>query len=119
MRGDDVQQQAMFSYLSPEVRVPQDHPLRPIRKMVNQALAKLSGEFPGYVFPGGSPFHRPRKAAVRLVAPGPFTIRSERDGPRDIAFDIGHQGVDHSPTPPGNGKTEWPDIIDGCADHLP
>ena len=45
MRGDDVQQEAMFSYLSPEARVPQDHPLRPIRKMVNQALAELSGEF--------------------------------------------------------------------------
>ena len=40
MRGDDVQQQAMFSYLSPEARVPHDHPLRPIRKMVNQALEK-------------------------------------------------------------------------------
>jgi hypothetical protein len=45
MRGDDVQQQAMFSYLSLEARVPQDHPLRPIRQMVNQALAELSGEF--------------------------------------------------------------------------
>lgn len=44
MRGDDVQQQAMFSYLSPEARVPQDHPFRPIRKMVNQALAELFGE---------------------------------------------------------------------------
>ena len=45
MRGDDVQQEAMFSYLSPEARVPQDHPLRPLRQMVNQALAELSGEF--------------------------------------------------------------------------
>ena len=33
MRGDDIQQGAMFSYLSPEQRVPADHPLRPIRKM--------------------------------------------------------------------------------------
>ena len=30
MRGDDVQQQGMFSYLSPEARVPQDHPLMPM-----------------------------------------------------------------------------------------
>ena len=45
MRGDDVQQESMFSYLSPEARVPRDHPLRPIRDMVNQALAELSGEF--------------------------------------------------------------------------
>ncbi len=26
MRGDDPQQAAMFSYISPEERVPQDHP---------------------------------------------------------------------------------------------
>ena len=42
MRGDDVQQEAMFGYLSPQVRVPQDHPLRPIMKMVNQALAEVT-----------------------------------------------------------------------------
>ena len=28
MRGDDIHQDAMFSYLSPEARVPKDHPLR-------------------------------------------------------------------------------------------
>jgi hypothetical protein len=45
MRGEDVQQEARFSYLSPEARVPQDHPLGPIRNMVNQALAELIGKF--------------------------------------------------------------------------
>ena len=35
----------MFSYLSPEARVPQDHPLRPLRQMVNQALRELSCDF--------------------------------------------------------------------------
>ena len=45
MRGSEVHQDGMFSYLSPEARVPQDHPLRPIRKMVNQALSELSKEF--------------------------------------------------------------------------
>ena len=34
MRGDDNQQEGMFSYISPEKRVPADHPLQPIRKMV-------------------------------------------------------------------------------------
>ena len=33
MRGSDVQQSAMFSYLSPELRVPVDHPLRAIRQI--------------------------------------------------------------------------------------
>ena len=38
MRGDDQNQQVMFSYVSPEVRIPKDHPLRPIQVMVDNAL---------------------------------------------------------------------------------
>jgi hypothetical protein len=45
MRGDDIHQAAMFSYLSPEARVPKDHPLRPLRQMVNRALRELSRDF--------------------------------------------------------------------------
>jgi hypothetical protein len=71
MRGDDVQQQAMFSYLSPEARVPEDHPLRPIRNMVNQALAELSEEFQTIYSREGRPSIA-GKAAVRFVAPGPL-----------------------------------------------
>lgn len=42
MRGEDHQQNAMFSYLSPEQRVPQDHPSRRLRPLVDQVLKKLS-----------------------------------------------------------------------------
>ena len=45
MRGDDTHQDAMFSYLSPGARVPKDHPLRPLRQMVNQALREFSQDF--------------------------------------------------------------------------
>src|ERR1017187_785166 len=45
MRGPDTQQSSMFSYLSPEERVPAKHPLRPIRRMVDDALKALSPEF--------------------------------------------------------------------------
>src|SRR5262245_66381491 len=45
MRGDDQQQPAMFSYISPEARVPQDHPLRAIRTLVDEVLAELSPRF--------------------------------------------------------------------------
>lgn len=41
MRGDDNQQGGMFSYISPEKRVPTDHPLRPMRKMVDEVLRCL------------------------------------------------------------------------------
>ena len=44
MRGPDIQQDTLFSTVIPEERVPADHPLRPIRQMVNEALADLFGD---------------------------------------------------------------------------
>ncbi|MBU2770005.1 IS5/IS1182 family transposase, partial [Acidithiobacillus caldus] len=41
MRGAQVETQSMFSYLSPEQRVPVDHPLRAIRVIVDQSLARV------------------------------------------------------------------------------
>ena len=40
MRGSDRQTGSMFSYVSPEALVPADHPLRPIRVLVNRALER-------------------------------------------------------------------------------
>jgi hypothetical protein len=45
MRGKDTPQSAMFSYLSPEDRVPADHPWRPVRLMADMALEALSPVF--------------------------------------------------------------------------
>jgi len=42
MRGTDQQQNHVFSYISPEQRVRKDHPLRPIRTMVDDILKQLS-----------------------------------------------------------------------------
>src|SRR3974390_2881760 len=78
MRGKDVQQQAMFSYLSPEARVPLDHPLRPIRNMVNQALAELSGDFQAMYSREGRPSIPPEKLLRALLLQVLYTIRSER-----------------------------------------
>jgi len=78
MRGADVQQEAMFSYLSPEARVPRDHPLRPIRDMVNQALAELSGEFQAMYSREGRPSIPPEKLLRALLLQILYTIRSAR-----------------------------------------
>ncbi len=45
MRGDDIRQDSLFSYISPEVRVLKRHPLRVIRRMVGRVLADLNDEF--------------------------------------------------------------------------
>jgi len=45
MRGFDQPSDALFVYLSPESFVPKEHPLRPIRQMVDAALVNLSPVF--------------------------------------------------------------------------
>ena len=45
MRGADIHQDTLFSTVIPEERVPKDHPLRPIREMVNAALKELDADF--------------------------------------------------------------------------
>jgi transposase len=78
MRGDDIHQDAMFSYLSPEARVPQDHPLRPLRQMVNQALRDLSRDFQAMYSREGRPSIPPEKLLRALLLQVLYTIRSER-----------------------------------------
>jgi hypothetical protein len=45
MRGDERLQDGMFSYVTLEQRVPEDHPLREIRKLTDVVLRSLSGKF--------------------------------------------------------------------------
>jgi hypothetical protein len=45
MRGKDEQQLDVFSYISPEQRVRQDHPLRSLRAMTDEALQELRPRF--------------------------------------------------------------------------
>ena len=78
MRGKDVQKEAIFSYLSPEARVPKDHPLRPIRDLVNRALAELSGEFQVMYSREGRPSIPPEKLLRALLLQILYTIRSVR-----------------------------------------
>jgi transposase len=78
MRGDDSQQDAMFSYLSPDQRVPADHPLRPIRKMVDRVLKRLSPRFEGMYAEGGRPSIPPEKLLRALLLQCLYSVRSER-----------------------------------------
>lgn len=78
MRGDDIQQDAMFSYLSPEQRVPADHPLRPIRQMVDTVLKRLSPRFEGMYAEGGRPSIPPEKLLRALLLQCLYSVRSER-----------------------------------------
>src|ERR1700735_769948 len=78
MRGKDTQQSAMFSYVSPEERVPADHPLRPIRSMVYVVLKGLSRSFGRLYIDWGRPSIAPEKLLRALLLQVLYTIRSER-----------------------------------------
>jgi len=78
MRGDDLQQDAMFSYVSPERRVPADHPLRPIRRMVDEVLKGLSRRFDTLYSKTGRPSVPPEKLLRALLLQVLYTVRSER-----------------------------------------
>jgi transposase len=78
MRGPDTQQSSMFSYLSPEERVPAKHPLRPIRLMVDEVLKALSPAFSGLYSTFGRPSIPPEKLLRALLLQVLYTVRSER-----------------------------------------
>jgi transposase len=68
----------MFSYLSPEERVPSKHPLRPIRLMVDEVLKALSPDFDGLYSAFGRPSIPPEKLLRALLLQVLYTVRSER-----------------------------------------
>jgi transposase len=78
MRGDDEQDTGMFSYLSPEERVPQDHPLRTIRRLVDRVLKEMSPDFDRLYAKVGRPSVPPEKLLRALLLQVLYTIRSER-----------------------------------------
>jgi transposase len=78
MRGPDTQQSSMFSYLSPEERVPARHPLRPIRLMVDDGLKALSPWFNRLYSAYGRPSIPPEKLLRALLLQVLYTVRSER-----------------------------------------
>ena len=88
MRGADRQTAAMFSYISPEGLVPQDHPLRAIRPLVNAALERLSGRFEQMYAPRGRESIAPEKLLRALLLQALFSVRSERQLMEQITYNM-------------------------------
>src|ERR1700686_3514194 len=78
MRGLDHQQAAMFSYLSPEQRVPSDHPLRAISQITDTLLTQMSRLFARMYSQIGRPSIPPEKLLRALLLQVLYTVRSER-----------------------------------------
>jgi hypothetical protein len=110
MRGDELPDEPLFSYVSLAQRVPQDHPLRPIRGLADTALAALSGEFDKLYSKVGRPsippeqllralllrifFHRSEQLLVSSwLQPAVSLVRRADDG----QLGVGCDGVQQEP----------------------
>jgi transposase len=77
MRGHDQHQESMFSYISPEKRVPADHPLRRVRELTDRALQELSAKFGEMYSRYGRPSIAPEKLLRGLLLQALHSVRSE------------------------------------------
>src|SRR5688500_8105782 len=78
MRGDDRQPAHLFSYVSPEERVPADHPLRAIRTQVDALLREMSPDFDKLYAAVGRPSIPPERLLRAQLLQIFYSIRSER-----------------------------------------
>jgi hypothetical protein len=77
MRGSDERSGELFSYVDLEDRVPAKHPLRLIRRIVNEVLVALDCEFTKLYADTGRPSIPPERLLRALLLQAFYTIRSE------------------------------------------
>ena len=102
MRGGDKRTGELFSYVNLEKRVRLGHPLRAIRRLVNEALVALEQEFAALYAPIGRPSIPPEKLVRAMLLQAFYSIRSERQLMERLEFDLLFRwfvgiGVDDAP----------------------
>jgi len=88
MRGQFSDQGRMFSYLSPEERVPKGHPLRAVRALVRTVLEDLHGDFAQLYSSDGRPSIPPEQLLGALLLQVFYGIRSERQLMEQLDYNL-------------------------------
>ena len=88
MRGSDMRTGELFSYVDLEKRVPEHHALRLIRRIVNEVLADLDGEFAELYAAEGRPSIAPERLLRALLLQAFYTIRSERQLMEQLHYNL-------------------------------
>jgi transposase len=88
MRGSDERTGALFSYIDLEARVRNDHPLRSVRVVVNEALGAMEADFAGLYSRTGRPSIPPEKLLRTMLLQAFYSIRSERQLMERLQFDL-------------------------------
>jgi transposase len=87
MRGPDERQAILFSYRSVEDRIPADHPLRVMRRLVDPILGELSPRFQRLYSAIGRPSIPSEQLLRALLLQVLYTIRSERQLMEQLDYD--------------------------------
>jgi transposase len=88
MRGSDARSGELFSYVDLEKRVPEKHPLRLVRVVVNDVLAALDGDFTKVYADSGRPSIAPERLLRALLLQAFYTIRSERQLMEQLDYNL-------------------------------
>jgi transposase len=88
MRGTFRDQGRLFSYLSPESRVPKDHPLRQIRELVRSVLSEMNRSFSCLYAQEGRPSIPPEQLLSALLLQALYGIRSERQLMEQLDYNL-------------------------------
>ena len=88
MRGSDEVSGSLFSYVDLEDRIPASHPLRKIRKIVNDALSALDAEFAKLYAADGRPSIAPERLLRAALIQILFSIRSERQLMEQMQYNL-------------------------------
>jgi transposase len=88
MRGKFEDQGGLFSYISPETRVPKDHPLRKIRELVRDVLRDLNRTFGRLYSSEGRPSIPPEQLLSALLLQAFYGIRSERQLMEQLDYNL-------------------------------
>src|SRR5579859_2924339 len=88
MRGTDGMQESLFTVARLEGFVPQDHPLRAIRELVNEALGRMSELFNEIYAEGGRPSIPPEKLMRALLLQVFYSVRSERQICEQLRYNL-------------------------------
>jgi transposase len=88
MRGKETGQGSFYSYVSQEERIPVDHPLRAIRRMVDEVLHRLSGRFAKMYSELGRPSIPPEQLLRALLIQAFYTVRSERQLMEQLNYNL-------------------------------
>jgi len=88
MRGPDLKQNDLFSYTTLEQRIPKDHPLRPLRELVDTILVSMDSDFEVLYSSLGRASIPPERLLRASLLQVIYTVRSERQLVEQIDFNL-------------------------------